>query len=403
MLIYIFTEFYPSPYKPYFDTQFAQFIEDGHEIKIFSADSQSGELESKVIKYKLNDKTHHLPTDLSSTPSYFLKILRMLLSNPVEKIMAVMRCFSSKDSIKQNYMNIIRVLVLPVEGPDLCFVHNLTTAIHLNFLRSLYVGTPIAFYYHGGEVVGVPQIDYKISKIAFKNVDYVFTNSKSSKSHAINRGCQSNKITVCPVGFDIEEFKAEDKRLYKIDGVLKLLTIGRMSKEKGHIYALKAVKILIEQGVTNINYKLIGGGPLFSDLKKYVIENELSNYVEFMGHLSRDDLYAQLKGADVHILPSIIVGSWQENQACVVQEAMLFKTLVINSTSGGVPESTSPAMQEFNVEPGKPDIIADQIKKIMAMNNIQMSELANSSRQFVIENYDIKNINKNILSISTNK
>ncbi len=76
---------------------------------------------------------------------------------------------------------------------------------------------------------------------------------------------------------------------------------------------------------------------------------------------------------------------------------MLFKTMVINSTAGGVPESTSPAMQQFNIEPGVAHIIADKIKKLLMMENNEMVGLGGSSRKFVINNYDIKKLNKTIL------
>ena len=48
MLIYAFLEHYPSPYKPYFDSQFEQFLRDGHELRNFAFEISPGPIPDKV-------------------------------------------------------------------------------------------------------------------------------------------------------------------------------------------------------------------------------------------------------------------------------------------------------------------------------------------------------------------
>ena len=69
------------------------------------------------------------------------------------------------------------------------------------------------------------------------------------------------------------------------------------------------------------------------------------------GQLPRERLFQLLEEADAFLLPSTIVGTWQENQACVVQEAMLMKTPVIATATGGVPESLAPDLHDYLVRP----------------------------------------------------
>ena len=122
-------------------------------------------------------------------------------------------------------------------------------------------------------------------------------------------------------------------------------------------------------------------------------------YVEFIGHVSRNTLYAELKNADVHLLPSIVLGTWQENQACVVQEAMFFKTLVINSTAGGVPESTAPIMRQYCVEPENVQVIIDNILKLLATRDDELREMGEQCRAFALEKYNIETLNQQMLSV----
>ena len=399
MLIYVFMEDYPSQYKPYFDTQFEQFLKDGHILRMFSLRGQKHNFTDKVKLLKLHKYTSHTPSTIRTLPIFLFLILTNLLRNPVRRFTTAIHIYSSELSTKQYFMQVMRMMVLPLEKPDLCLIHNLVTAVQFTFLRDMYHECPIAFYYHGGEVPGVPEIGEKQSRQGFAAADFIFTNTESSKSDAINRGCDASKITICPVGFNVSEFDADGIRNYKNENVLQLLTIGRLSEEKGHIYALRAIYRLIKSGIINIHYKIIGDGPLHEELKRYVIEHGIGAYVEFPGYISRDALYAELKNADVHILPSIVVGTWMENQACVVQEAMLFKTLVINSNAGGVPESTAPIMRQFCLEPENPQMIVDSVIKLIAATDEDLQSMGEQCRLFALEKYNIETLNHHILSV----
>lgn len=399
MLIYVFTEIYPSLYKPYFDTQFEQFLKDGHSLRIFSLRAQGVDYGDKVKELGLERLTKHTPGTMRTIPMFLSTVLVNLARNPLRRINVVYRMRDNDLSLKQYLMQVMRMMVLPFDQPDLCLVHNLTSAVQFSFLRQMYRTCPAAFYYHGGEVAGFPEIGRKDSIRGFAAADYVFTNTESSKSHAIGRGCDAEKIAVCPVGFNLSEFDADEHKEYRRGNVLRILTIGRMSEEKGHIFALRAINDLIAAGFTNVHYKLIGDGPLFDELKSYVLQHGIQEYVQFLGHVSRDALYEELKNADLHLLPSIVLGTWQENQACVVQEAMLFKTLVINSTAGGVPESTAPIMRQYCVTPEDHQMIVESIKKILSAPQEELREMGEQCRVFALERYNIEKLNRKMLSV----
>ena len=400
MLIYIFTEKYPCQYKSYFDTQIVQFLKDGHTLRVFSFGSQAGELVDKVHEYNLLDLTSHMPTTLRSVPGCLQTIFWSFIRNPVRRFKAAVKVEQNGIRLKQYIMQQVRMMVLPVKEPDLCLVHNLTTAVHCSFLGALYPGARIAFYYHGGELPGTPAIGYSDSLRAFSYPDHVFTNTRSSRDHAISRGCNKGKITITPVGFDMDEFPNGNSRRYRKDGFLNLLTIGRMSEEKGHMHALRAIRRLIDSGIGNIRYRLIGDGPEYVTLQEYIRRHCLEGCVELLGYVDRRRIYAELGAADVHLLPSVDLGTWQENQACVVQEAMLHRTLVISSDTGGVMESTAPTMREYCCAPGSAEDIADKIKRLMSLGQGEMRRLGSQCVGYATRNYNIQKLNKDILDVS---
>ena len=289
------------------------------------------------------------------------------------------------------------MLQLPVSSPDLCLVHNLLTMRSLTFLPSLYPGVPVALYYHGGELPGMSIISNANAAAAFDAADVVFTNTENSRCQAISRGCPPQKIFINPVGFNISEFKPPKQRQYFRHRQLRLLSVGRFSEEKGLIHALNGLIQLKNQGITQWQYRLVGNGPQEKELKDFVKNNDITDKVQFLGVLPRKEVLLELEQADALLLPSVSIGVCQETQACVVQEAMLMKTLVITTRTGGVPESIAPQMQRFSVPAQDSFAIAECIKELMSLDQSQWQILGEACRDYAVTNYDISRLSKKLL------
>ena len=399
MRIYIFIEHYPSLYKPYFDTQLEDFLNQGHQLKIFSVKQQGNQLADKVIRAELKNITTNYPATLKHVPSKIGLVLKNALYNPIWRIKTIFKVLDLKCGLKQNIMNVTRMMILPVKSPDICLIHNLTTATQFTFIKKLYKETPIVLYYHGGEVSGVQKLDNTLAKRAFDYADIILTNTKNSRQHAINRGAEPGKVKLNPVGFDLDEFHAVKLREYRKDGVLKFILIGRISQEKGFIYALQAINQLVKNGIKNIHFSIVGDGHELSKLKDYVKQNQLDDYVDFPGHEgNRARLYERISHADGLILPSIATDAWEETQGCVLQEAMLLKTLVLTSTTGGIPESIAPEMTQFSFPPEDPQAIVDSISRVMALDNEELNRLGEHCRNHTRKHYAIGMLNQNIIN-----
>jgi colanic acid/amylovoran biosynthesis glycosyltransferase len=396
MRIYAFTQYYPSTFKPYFDTQFAQLVRDGHELTVFAHGRQGREVNEPVARFGLDALTRRYPTTLRTAPAFLPHAAGRTLRDPA----SVLRCVRASDPakrVKERLMTTLRMLSLPAERPDLCLVHDLTTAVLFTWLRSRYPGVPVAMYYHGGEnALSRGLRDADVLR-AFAGVDVVFTNTEFSRDHAIARGCPADKVHIVPVGFCLDDYPAAPVRSYRPGGVLRLLSASRLSDEKGHRFALEALAGLVAAGVTDFRYTIVGGGYLREPLERFAAENGLAPYVEFAGVVTTAVLLDHIARADVVLLPSIELGTWVENQACIVQEAMLMKALVVATTAGGVPESTAPELRPFLVPPEDPAAIARAVLAVRALRDDEMRSLGTAGRAFAEERYDIRRLNAALL------
>lgn len=395
MLIYIFAEHYPNPYKPQFDTEFAFFLRQGHDIKIFAAGKYTSTIHPRVREHGLDKKTSLVPATLKALPKFFWPVLYRFCRTPQRSIERIRTIYDRRAHWKQNLIRAVRVMLLPEEAPDLCYIHNIVTAQYFDFLNELYPTSRHAMYFHGGEVGGVRRVlrDAEL----FDRAQVVLTNSDFSRMQAIQRGCPADRAVTVPVGFDLGDYPCSGRKRYKEGGKLRLISVGRLSEEKGLLFALKALAELVARGQTALHYTIVGRGDQEGELAGFVSACGLNDYVAFVGEDEKSGVVARLEQSDVLILPSLITETWAETQAAVVQEAMFMQVLVIGTQAGGVPESTAKCLLPFSVPVADASAIASMIDKILSLPQDEMERLAETARSFATAKFDIESTGLRLL------
>lgn len=127
-----------------------------------------------------------------------------------------------------------------------------------------------------------------------------------------------------------------DKRLEKMEkhsGKVKLATAAAVNVAfKGQQFVIEALAKLKEQGDTNFEYHLAGGGDN-SALKSLAEQLGVSEQVIFEGSLPHDEMFAWLDNMDLYIQPSL-----QEGLPRAVVEAMSRGLPALGARTGGIPE-----------------------------------------------------------------
>lgn len=400
MKILTVAEHYPSPFKAYHDAQFERFVLDGHDLAICAFGFHEGELNPAVRCHRLHERTTYLPLTLKDLPKTIVPVLGSLLASPRESLARITTVIKTRPSLKRGLLDCVRAVLLPRSAPSLCIVHNLRALVHAHVIRVIYPDTVIAFYFHGGEVPGVPSPDAREVVRAFALTDVVFTNTESSKEHAIERGCDPDKVFVSPVGFNFDYFPDPIGRSYRSEGKLNVLMAGRISNEKGIMIGIRAFQIARQERGLDARLRIVGDGPLMDQLRTFVADHGLESDVEILGRQSQERLYEEYRRADVFVLPSVKVGNWEENQACVVQEAMLMRAVVAVSRTGGVPESTAPEMLAYSFEPGDVEGLVDSLLKVAQLSEEALRELGAKGRAFVEQRYDIRRLNAELIEVA---
>jgi glycosyltransferase involved in cell wall biosynthesis len=166
-----------------------------------------------------------------------------------------------------------------------------------------------------------------------------------------------DKIRVIRCGLGVDWLASAAARA-DIDAPLKVLSIGRLEREKGHAILLEALARLHQRGVP-IRAEIVGGGSLHDTLQRRAAELRIEAVVSFTGPVGQDRIRAHYLEADVFCLPSL-----GEGVPVVLMEAMACGLPVVATRTMGIPELVEDGMEGMLVDPGRPQPLADALQQL---------------------------------------
>lgn len=200
----------------------------------------------------------------------------------------------------------------------------------------------------------------------YKMIDYFITPSEFLKNKLIDYGFDSNKIVHIPNFIDIEKTRPSYTHAEYF------LYLGRLSKEKGILTLLKALKSL--QG--NARLKIVGKGQLEEEIVEYITNNKLENFVEMLGYRGGKELEDIIKKAMFVVVPS----EWYENFPYAVLEAFAYGKPVIGACIGGIPEQIDDGVNGYLFEYKNASELAEKIISLID-NPEHLVEMGKKARE----------------------
>ena len=196
-------------------------------------------------------------------------------------------------------------------------------------------------------------IKNKVHIFLMKKFVDIYIGPSEAMTNYLRKIFNNKKVKHLPY-FINDDWKFEDKkRINK-----KILFIGRLEREKGLEYLIKALKYL----KPDISLDIIGKGPEEEKIRKLIKRLNIKNKVNFMGEVSNKDIRKHYYDSDVLIMPSV----WMEQFGIVGLEAIASGTPVIASDMGGIRDWLKDKENGFLVPTRSPKKIAEAIKKIFS-------------------------------------
>jgi glycosyltransferase involved in cell wall biosynthesis len=155
-----------------------------------------------------------------------------------------------------------------------------------------------------------------------------------------------------------------------------ILSVGRLSHEKGHRDLIAAFAALRDQMKdAELRLVLVGDGPERARLQQQARECDAQDQIVFAGH--RDDAKRFYALASVFALPS-----YSEGTPNVLLEAMAAGVPVVATRVGGIPELATDGTNALLVPPSNPSAMADALQKVL-QSAILRNELTSAAAEVV--------------------
>jgi colanic acid/amylovoran biosynthesis glycosyltransferase len=189
-----------------------------------------------------------------------------------------------------------------------------------------------------------------------------------------------DKLRVIRCGVDPDEFAP-----HRVDtaGDFALVTVARLTQGKGHGVLLHALRHLRDRGVA-VRLALVGDGPKRGELGELARELGIESAITFVGAVGREDVHSYYRAANAFCLPS-----FAEGVPIVLMEAMALELPVVATDVMGIRELVESERNGLLVRPGRADILADALERLIADPDLQR-RLGAAGRKTVLQTFDIR-------------
>lgn len=194
-----------------------------------------------------------------------------------------------------------------------------------------------------------------------------------------------------------DEYNIGEADSYLFNGLdnkqLKLISIGRLSKEKGFSTLLKAVHYIKTEWNSNVRLFIIGEGPEKDDLMRLAKEYGISDNVTFPGYI--DNACKVLKCFDIFVMSSLT-----EGMPITLLEAMRAGMPIVATAVGGIPEALENGKCGILVPPGSEHDLAKGIVQLYE-NSLLRDELSINSRVLFRDEFTVEIMEDKYRSVYT--
>lgn len=286
--------------------------------------------------------------------------------------------------------------IIKNEKPALLHAHWLIPHGLLCAIFKKIYGIPFIVTVHGSDLFALKsKLFIYFQKIVFSACDLCTVNTIATRDEAIRRFPQfKSKIKLIPMGVDTKLFSKRNvkPKFKKYKNHKIILFVGRLNKQKGIDYLIKAMPAII-QNIPNAKLLIIGEGSYKSELEKAANSLNMSANVEFLGPIYHNKLPDYYNLADVFVLPSITSDIGVEGQGLVLLEAMSCGTCVIGSNTGGIKFLIKDGENGLLVEEKDEQELARKITEVLGNKNLK-SKLSKKGMQTARKNYSWEFVSK---------
>lgn len=319
-----------------------------------------------------------------------------------EKKVGFFQSLISKVSFKTGLFHRFLEKKIKATKPDIIHVFFGNIAVkYLNLIKQFKIPLVVSFLGYDYEMV--PRLSGDGVQFYADLFEYgsVFTvGGPSGKAKLMELGCPGEKIKIISLGINPNDIPFATKR--KKDGTFKLLQIGTITPKKGHIFTLKAFKI-IKDKYPEVQLTIIGepaDNLLVEKLEEFLVLNNISGVKLDFTIKPYEELPKIFAAHDVFLHPSLTPPSKdRETAPVVIMDAQLAGLPVISTYHADIPEIIKDGVTGFLVNEGDYEGLAGAIEHFITMREVDFEKFRKAGRKFIENNFSAKDSGRHLMEI----
>jgi colanic acid/amylovoran biosynthesis glycosyltransferase len=264
------------------------------------------------------------------------------------------------------------------DGIEHLHVHFGTNATEVAMLLRILGGPTYSFTVHGSEEFEKADrlgLDKTIANAAFVVTVNAYGRAQMMrhanvedwpKIHEVHCGLEADYFTLRP---------PSDRR--------RLVAVGRLSREKGHLLLVQAFAAIATE-FPDADLVVAGDGVLRDDIEAHVRALGLDGRVTVTGWVDTARVREEITAARAMVLPSFM-----ESLPVVLMEAMALGRPVIASRVCGIPELVEHGRTGWLITPGDTDALAAAMRQALTLSDDECRRMGEAAFARVVERHAI--------------
>lgn len=380
MKIAYLASLYPAPSHTFIQREIIELEKLGIEVLRFSVRQSRPEDQLDDTARAEAGKTRSL---LPVAPSIVAAMLWLLFYHPLRGLstfgLALRSAGMGKALLKWSAYFIEAVQLahwLHQDGAQHLHCHFGNAGSNTAWLAARLAGARLSITFHGIDL-DEPEPFHHRAKLA----DASFAVCISNYGRTILQGNidarDAHKIAVIRCGFPIPDASI----IPAVPGRGEIISVARLSQEKGHRILLEALTLLAAENVA-FHCTLVGAGPLQDEVSTEIARRNLGSHVTMAGAVPNGRVVQMIAASDLSVL-----ASYGEGIPIALLESLAWNRPFVATSVGGIPELTPPGASGLLVKPGDAPALAKALKKMLEDKTLS-GKLAAAGRNLVAENHN---------------
>ena len=384
--------------------QITGLIDRGHEVYIhaLAGPAKETKVHPAVEQYRLLEHTYPAPERPKNSLLLALKGVWLLLTNLHRNSLSCLALLnrSKYGESSQPWKRIYRAISLLERGPyDIihCQFGTLGPAGLLFHRAGLLQGKLITTFRGIDISKHVQEQGEQTYNSLFEAGDFFLANCEFFRRKAIQVGCPEDRIVVHGSGIDCSRFAFKPRHL-PADGRVRIATTGRLVEKKGIEYSIRAIALLAES-YPQIEYHIIGDGPLRENFQRLIQDLKISHCVNLLGWKDQQEIIDILDSCQIFVAPSVTAKDGnQDAPVNTLKEAMAMGLPVISTRHGGIPELVEDGVSGFLTPERDAIAISEKLHYLIDHPEV-WPQMGQAGRARVEELYDMNKLNDELVDL----